>query len=327
MVTHMRRFVQFIILIAILTAGAYAYFASYFGAVDSTAKPQVFAIAKGDENNTFTQLEKDGFLRDQRAFRFAWTWKGAKAIQPGGYTISKSMNAWELVEVLTSDPTMKWITFPEGLRKEQIGERLAKLLNWSDEELEKWNTTYTTMKDDYVEGVYYPDTYLIPVDESGLDVAKRMQQRFNEKMAPYMEEFAKQNIKWTTGLKIASLIQREAAGAHDMPLIAGVMWNRLLQGHKLDIDATIQYAKGKVDGQWWSRVTPADIRTIDSPYNTYKYKGLPPHPISNPGMDAIKAVLYPEETDCFFYLHAPDKQIYCAVTYEEHLENIEKYLQ
>ena len=94
---------------------------------------------------------------------------------------------------------------------------------------------------------------------------------------------------------------------------------------KLEVDATLEYARGKTDKGWWSPIKIAD-KNIDSPYNTYRNTGLPPHPISNPGIEAIKAALFPEKTDCFFYLHAQG-QIHCAKTYEEHQKNIEKYLK
>ena len=112
-----------------------------------------------------------------------------------------------------------------------------------------------------------------------------------------------------------------------MNLISGVIWNRLLNDQKLDIDATIQYATGKVGKQWWEPLTGADIRNTFSPYNTYKNKGLPPTPIANPGIATIKAALNPEDTDCFFYLHDPMGNIHCSVTYEEHLEYIDNYLR
>ena len=183
------------------------------------------------------------------------------------------------------------------------------------------------MKFDYVEGVYFPDTYLIPVKENGLDIANRMIAHFNEKFAPYFDSFAKKDIIWTTGLKLASIIQRETASKEDMPLISGILWNRLLKGIKLEVDATVQYARGKREDNWWAPPTPNDIQEMDSPYNTYKYKGLPPHPITNPGLDAIDASLNPVETDCIFYLHDKNGQMHCSKTYEEHKINIEKYLK
>jgi UPF0755 protein len=95
----------------------------------------------------------------------------------------------------------------------------------------------------------------------------------------------------------------------------------------LEIDATVQYARGNTGSGWWAPVTSGDIQNIDSYYNTYKYKGLPPFPISNPGIDAIEAVLHPAETDCLYYLHDNNRQIHCAKTYEEHQANIEEYLK
>ena len=288
----------------------------------------VFTISRTNQEQTTKRLSDGKYLR------FPWALPLARimtlrfgSIEPGGYRISQSMNARELIIVLTSEPQLKWITIPEGLRKEEIGERLAKELHWSNEELEKWNTTYTAMQYDYREGVYFPDTYLIPTDENGLDTAKRMINRFNERFAGYPEEFTAKNIKWTTALTLASIIQREAAGPHDMPLIAGILWNRLDQNKQLEIDATVQYARGKTENGWWSPIKGSDTRSIESPFNTYLNKGLPPHPISNPGMDAIEAVLNPEATDCIYYLHDSEGIIHCSASFAEHELNIDQYLR
>ena len=293
-------------------------------------KQEVFTIAlKSTEPAIIDKLKSQIFIRNTWAFNLALTIKGKhNKIESGGYYLSKNMNVWQVINKLTSPPEMKWVVIPEGLRKEEIGEILAKTFNWSSDELNKWNTTYTAMKFDYIEGVYFPDTYLIPTKENGLDIANRMLRHFDEKFAPYLPQFAKQNIVWTTGLRLASIVQREAAGKQDMPLIAGILWNRLVKEEmKLEIDATVQYARGKTDTGWWTPIKASDITDIDSPYNTYKYKGLPPHPISNPGINAIEAVLNPTETDCLYYLHDNNRQIHCAVTYEEHVANIEKYLK
>lgn len=301
---------------------------SQFGPVDPDAlEEEVFIVIRGTEDDALEKLEKEGYIKNTLAFHAVMTYKGEKTIKPGGYLLSKKMSAGMLADAITAEPDMIWVTIPEGLRKEEIGERMATALGWSDEELDAWNTTYTAMTDDQLEGVYFPDTYLIPVNENGLDVAKRMQNHFNDQFAPYIDQFAQKDIIWTTGIRLASVVQREAAGTTDMPLIAGILWNRLLKGQNLEVDATVQYARGKTNAGWWVPIKPEDIRTIDSPYNTYKNKGLPPHPICNPGIAAIESVLDPEETDCLYYLHSSDRQIHCAVTYEEHQENIQKYLR
>lgn len=302
---------------------------SYFvRGTDPKAEEALFVISRTNQSETTQRLQESGYIRSPFSLSLSRliTFRFGK-IEPGGYKISKSMNARRLITILTSEPQLKWITIPEGLRKEEIGERLAEEIHWNDEELEKWNTTYTAMEFDYREGVYFPDTYLIPVRENGLDTAKRMINRFNERFVGYPEKFSEQDVKWTTALKIASIVQREAAGKEDMPLIAGILWNRLLNDQPLEVDATVQYARGNIGSGWWAPIKAFDIQDIDSPYNTYKNTGLPPTPISNPGMDAIDAVLNPDETDCFYYLHDADRQIHCANTLEEHEENIEKYLK
>ncbi|MDO8566123.1 MAG: endolytic transglycosylase MltG [Candidatus Moranbacteria bacterium] len=313
------------VLIAI--AGLFIMNRVFFNAPQSQEEKTVFIMNRSQtETQTLDKLKTQGLIRNKWAFKLVLFLKHNK-IEPGGYTVSKSMSAWQIANKLISAPDMKWVVIPEGLRKEQIGEKLAETFDWSDEELGKWNTEYTKMRIDYIEGTYFPDTYLIPVNEGGFKMAERMTRRFDEKFAPYISQFAQQNILWTTGLKLASIIQREAGGKDDMPLIAGVMWNRLDQNMNLEIDATVQYARGKAEAGWWAPVTSGGIQSIDSPYNTYKNKGLPPFPISNPGIDAIEAVLHPVETDCLYYLHDSDRQIHCAKTFEEHKENIEKYLR
>jgi UPF0755 protein len=295
---------------------------------DSKAEEELFVISRTNQLETAKRLQESGYIRSSLSLAIArlTTFRFGE-IEPGGYRLSRSMDARKLITILTSEPQLKWITFPEGLRKEEVGEKLAKELHWTDEELEKWNTTYTAMEYDYREGVYFPDTYLIPVDENGLDTAKRMIIRFNERFEGYPEKFAEKDILWTTGLKVASIIQREAAGKEDMALISAVIWNRLLNDQSLEIDATVQYARGNTGSGWWAPIKASEIRTIDSPYNTYKNKGLPPTPISNPGIDAIEAALNPQDSDCFYYLHDKDRQIHCAKTFEEHKANIETYLR
>ena len=124
--------------------------------------------------------------------------------------------------------------------------------------------------------------------------------------------------------KIASIIQREAGGKKDMRLISGIIWNRIFAGMRLQMDATLQYAKGNEEEGWWPQVDPKD-KNIDSPYNTYKYDSLPPTAIANPGMAALEAAYNPQKTSCMYYLHDKKGNIHCSKTYAEHKRNIEKY--
>ena len=126
-------------------------------------------------------------------------------------------------------------------------------------------------------------------------------------------------------IRLASIIQREAAGPQDMRIISGIIWNRMAKGMSLELDATLQYVKGSEDN-WWPIVKSKD-KYLDSPYNTYKYKGIPPGAISNPSIDAINAAFNPQKTDCIFYLHDANRKIHCSKTYEGHLANIDAYLR
>lgn len=289
-------------------------------------KAIVFVVPQ--QKNSFSlaqELEKQHFIRN--AFWFtvlsAFIHNNEDAVS-GGYALSYSMTMFEIMNNVYDHPEFVWVTIREGLRKEQIGESLAMQLGWNNTKIDEWNMVNNDSVE-YKEGVYFPDTYLLPVDGTPSQTAKRFIDKFNEKVEPFMQQFTANNIKWTTGIKIASLIQREAAGVNDMKLISGIIWNRLNSGMKLEIDATMQYTKGKVNDTWWGGIDLKEKQS-DSLYNTYRYKGLPPTPICNPGIAAIEAALNPLETTCIFYLHDKSQNIHCAETYDEHLENIDSYL-
>lgn len=301
---------------------------SFFGPTGSSKETQVFVVPQNVEGFDVAQkLWEQKFIKNVKAFKFLLeNFAIGKEVKPGGYKLSQSMNAWQILSKVTGRVDLAWITVSYCPRKEQVGEKLTEALDWNQEKLDNWNTLYKNTKPEYFEGVYYPDTYLIPIDETPTQVADRFINRFNEKFSPLADKFVAKNIKWTTGLKIASLIAREAAGPEDMKIISGIIWNRLDKDMPLQIDVTMQYTLGKnADGSWWGNIDLSE-KEKDSPYNSYLYKGLPPTPICSPNIEAIEAALNPEETDCLFYLHDSQKQIHCAKTYEEHKANIQKYL-
>lgn len=297
----------------------------FFGPAGNKKETEVFVVPKNAENfDAAGQLKQLGFVRSEWLTRLVLA---GVAVEPGGYTLKKDMWLWQVTHVVMSKPSLLWITISGCFRREQIGEFLQEVLGWNQTKLDQWNNAYKTLGPDYIEGVYYPDTYLLPVDETGGQIAKRFIDRFNEKFAPYAQKFTSANIRWVTALKIASLIEREAGSVADMKLISGIIWNRLNKNMLLQIDATMQYTRGKKpDGSWWGTVDLAQ-ESLDSPYNTYLYKGLPPTPICSPSITSIEAVLNPQQTDCLYYLHDKNRQIHCAATYAEHKQNILLYLQ
>lgn len=317
-------FIILILLSGLLAAGAYVF----LGPTGKSDTPQTFVIPQEQYGfDIAASLKEQKLIKNQKAFQFLLTnFALGKEIKSGGYRINPSMNSWKILKKITGKPDFVWFTVSGCQRKEQIGEKLAKALEWDNNKLSLWNNLYTDTKSEYFEGVYYPDTYLLPYDETPSQIAQRFIDNFDQRFAPFSDAYIAKNIKWTTGLKIASLIARESGGKSDMALISGIIWNRLNGGIPLQIDATMQYTLGKkADGSWWGGIN-LEEKTSDSPYNSYKHKGLPPTPICSPNIDAIEAALNPEKTECIFYLHDPSGQIHCAKTYEEHLSNIKKYL-
>lgn len=287
----------------------------------SSEKIRFVILPEEKQEMIVKRLKRENFIRSEKAFQFmAGLIKFPGQIEPGAYLLSRNLNLIQIADILLNHPYQKWIVLVPGLRVEQIAEKLKEKFNWSEEKTQEFLSHAK-------EGYMFPDTYLFNLDYSGREFAQKMIDNFNEKFeAKIQADLLAQNIKNDTAIKIASLIERESGEDSDKALIAGIIWNRLLKGMRLEIDATVQYALGK-PGNWWPDIRGRNLREINSPFNTYIIKGLPPAPIANPSFASIKAVVYPAQTDCLFYLHAPDKQIYCSKTYEEHKENIKKYLR
>lgn len=245
-------------------------------------------------------------------------------IEPGGYEVAHKMGALALYARLVN-PEYKYIRVEEGLRQEEIAMLIGEKLEWEDSKIDRFasNLPYCTLSKG--EGRLFPGTYAIHKDEVISVIKEEMEQNLLLSVEEITSYDDVDHIDLDKVLTIASLIQREAAGKHDMRLIAGIIWNRIFTGMPLQIDATLQYVKGDED-LWWPQVHPKD-KYLDSPYNTYQNKGLPPGPIASPGPAAIAAVLDPSATDCLFYLHDKRRNIHCSSTYEGHKQNINYYLR
>ncbi len=225
-----------------------------------------------------------------------------------------------------ANPSVRIIRVQEGLRKEQIAELMADKLGWTDIQKVEFENAHLALNRNDLEGHYFPKTYIISKDENPVQVSTTMFHEFSKQTKNISKSKTQQIINQDTALTIASIIQREAAGKSDMNLISGIIWNRIFKGMKLQLDATLQYAKGSEEDGWWKVVKSKD-KNIDSPYNTYTNLGLPPTAISNPGLAAIEAAYKPEKTSCLFYLHDKNRNIHCSKTYEGHVRNIERYLK
>lgn len=224
-----------------------------------------------------------------------------------------------------ANPSVRVVRIAEGLRKEQIADIVGDKLGWDNSEKDDFINGHLALNSENLEGHYFPKTYMLTLGENPVSVTATMLHEFSKETSDLKKPLSTKIINPDTALTIASIIQREAAGKSDMKLISGIIWNRLFSGMKLQIDATLQYAKGSEKDGWWTRVYSKD-KKIDSLYNTYIYAGLPPSPIANPGIAAINAAYNPQKTKCLFYMHDKKGLIHCSVTYDEHKKNIAKYL-
>jgi len=171
------------------------------------------------------------------------------------------------------------------------------------------------------EGWLFPDTYRFPVGASETSIAARMLSNFKERVSgPLADSVRASGRPLSEIVVIASLVEREARTDRDRPMIAGVIENRLRKGMRLEIDATVQYARGAHA----ARLLYRDLR-VDSPYNTYRHAGLPPGPICNPGLPSLEAAARPARHDYLFYVLGKDGRNHeFSRTYAEHLERIRR---
>ena len=146
--------------------------------------------------------------------------------------------------------------------------------------------------------------------------------KYNEEIKLLETKISAQSLSLDEIIVLASIIEREANTPESKHLVSGILQNRLAEGMYLQVDASLEYVLDKP----LSELTPEDLK-IDSPYNTYLYKGLPPTPIGNPGLESIMAVLEPAQSDYFFYITDTDGEFYYAKNFEEHRKNVAKYLR
>lgn len=278
---------------------------------------QIFIVKKGESiRQIANNLKKEGLIREPLAFFLLVKNKGVeKNIQAGDFRLKPSMNLYEVIEELKHGTLDVWVTILEGWRVEEIALKLAAELSIPEQEFLKYAQ----------EGYMFPDTYLLPRRLSASAVAKIMRNNFEKKVT---ENLNLEGVNLDKTVILASLVEREAKLEEDRPKVASVLLNRLEIGMKLDVDATVQYALAYQEEEktWWKKALKKEELIIDSPYNTYKNKGLPPTPIANPGLSSINAVVNPAKTDYLYYLSDKDGKMHYAKTLNEHNENIKKYL-
>ena len=316
----------FILIILVLTTGLGIYIYSQFQPVNTkdTSVTQ-FVIPKGQAVSVIaSRLKTENLIKNALAFRVLVKYQQLESqIQAGSFELTRSMSVKEIATSLTQGTNDLWVTIPEGWRVEEIAQMLTK------QGLSEFDSDEFIALAKSEEGYLFPDTYLIPKLATHETIYQLLRNTFDKKITQGLsEEIAASKQSLTENLIMASIVEREARGDEQMRQVAGILWHRIDIGMALQTDATLQYAKGysQTEKSWWTTPTSAD-RSVASPFNTYLNPGLPPRPICNPGLSAIKAVLDPAATTNLFYLHDRTGEIHYAATLEEHDSNIEKYLR
>jgi len=214
------------------------------------------------------------------------------------------------------------------INKEKATIRLTFIEGWDAKDYGKYLKEQGLGEEDSVdltekEGYLFPDTYIFNKNYPLKTLIKMMTDNFEQKVTSEMrQEIQKQGKSLASIITVASLVEAEANTKEDRPLVADIIWRRLAVGMPLQLDSTVNYVTGGKN----PAISLKD-QTIDSPYNTYKFKGLPPGPINNPGLEAIKATIYPVKNSYWYFLTGTDGKMYYAKNLEGHNLNKIKYLK
>lgn len=326
-----------IIPIIIILAGL-TFFISYKKAIKrplNIKEDVVINIKKGDSfYSVINSLSENKKIKGLPFIKLFVRFSGRDIeVKEGEYVLESNLTLNELIDKLTNGISLNTVKFtvPEGYTVEEIGKKLEDegicskedfLISMKEYEVPSF-VKVNNEKRYNLEGYLFPDTYLIKIGESPEDIIRKMVSRFKEILDIAMEEtntiILEDEIEDI--ITIASMIEKEARVDSERPIISSVIMNRLNINMMLQIDATIIYALGEHVGL----VYESHLET-NSPYNTYKNYGLPLGPISNPGLDSIKAALKPDDTDYLFYILVPGTNDHNFTISGEEFENLrEKY--
>jgi UPF0755 protein len=284
-------------------------------------------------------LQDAGVIQSARLFRVLVAFMGLEnQLQAGDYEFDKGMTTLAAIDRIHNGRTAPlMVTIPEGLRVEEIAALLdAKGVVSKDDfmnavEARRAEAVAAGDSSGNLEGYLFPATYGFSRSVTADKAVQQMLDAFNEQVLPEVQpQLATAGLTLDQVLTLASIVEREAVKPEERPLIASVYLNRLNSGMALEADPTVQYAVGS-DPQnvaaygYWKKELSADDLKVDSPYNTYVNQGLPPGPIACPGLDSVRAVLNPAQTNYLYFVAKGDGSHVFAETLEEHLRNVQLY--
>jgi len=314
---------------------------------NNLGQEEMFLIKKGESVREIAHnLESQNLIKDEIFFiLYIFLTGDIKKIQAGEYLISSSQTISEITRKFIKGQTIKEkITIIEGWDMKDIAwyfenrgmfqaEEIFEIAGFPKADYSKtkdlpepkdFSDEFSFLKDKSknlgLEGYLFPDTYEINKGERMEEIIRRMLRNFDKKLSLGLRREINQQEKTIFEvIKMASLLEKEVKSFADKKLVSGILWKRMENSIPLQVDATIIYITSKNT----TKIPKQDLE-IDSPYNTYKYRGLPLGPICNPGLDSILAAIYPESSEFWYYLSSPNGETIFSETLEEH--NQAKYL-
>ncbi|MFX3624507.1 MAG: endolytic transglycosylase MltG [Ectobacillus sp.] len=342
-----RRIAAVILTMLFIGVFGYAYVASALQPLDKSSKKKVeVTIEPGTSTAGIGNLlEEKGVIKSGTVFQYYVKTTYKRGLQAGTYLLGPSMSMKQVADQLTEgkvyNPVRFKVSIPEGSQLVEITNMIAAEFNLNKDDIlrqlndqafiARLRSQYPRLLTDKIlneqvkyplEGYLYPATYSYHEKSYTLEeIIKPMLEKTNEHVQKYEALMKQRQLDVHQFITIASLIEEEATGYTDRQKIASVFYNRLKADMPLQTDPTVLYALGKHK----ERVLYADLK-VDSPYNTYKVKGLPVGPIANAGDQSMKAAVEPAQTDYYYFLAAPSGEVFYARTLEEHNALKAKYI-
>ncbi len=317
-------FVLFDILLftPLLLMGALFYF---WHTAPSDFTPQTVVIEPGESvMQIASKLAEANVVQSEHLlFAVLRYWQDPTQIKASTYSFTEPLDVFAVAEKIIAgefNNDLISITFIEGESVAAFGARATATLNSFDQSLFESLTSN-------LEGQLFPDTYRVPPDYTTEELVELLQTTHQKVVEKYGQAIADSSLTREEVLILASILEREANSPESMRTVAGIFLNRLAIGMPLQADASIEYALETPLGGLPPGQLAAELRELDSPYNTYLNPGLPPTPIGNPGETAIAAIINPIPSDYFYYITGNDGEFYYAETYDQHLINIERHLR
>lgn len=295
-----------------------------------------FEVKEGESVKSVVAKLKDAELVRSRwkLETYVWFKRSESKVQAGFYELNRSMTAKEIIEAFVTGSALipeRTITLIEGWTSRQIDAYLTEIgLISADEFLSIVANPSADLRAEFdfipadqgLEGFLFPDTYRVYDHASALDIIRKQLSNFSRRTADLRQKSAPRNLSFYQALILASIIEKEVAGKDNLANAADVFLKRLDINMPLQSDATVNFVTGKKT----TRPSREDT-IIDSPYNTYQRRGLPPTPISNPGLESLVAVYQPTVNDYYYFLTTKDNEVKFGRTLDEHNQNRARYLE